>query len=194
LGNPPDLATNATGPLFRSRPPVASPARTFPILSDILAGNPTPTELLPLVNRDLNFRCTVRDNRAGGGGINNDGMVVHVSGAPFAATAPNGSETLAGGCASTVTWTVGGGSVAPTVDILLSTDGGLTFPTTLAAAVANDGSQVVSVPCLNSTTARIKIQAVGNIFFDISDGDFTIEKVAPVVTAAATGGSVGGTC
>jgi len=36
-------ATNTAGPLFRSRRPSASPSRYFPSLSDILAGNLTPT-------------------------------------------------------------------------------------------------------------------------------------------------------
>ena len=36
---PPNMAD---GPLFRSRRPVASPARTFPAMADLLAGGPTP--------------------------------------------------------------------------------------------------------------------------------------------------------
>jgi hypothetical protein len=194
LGPPGDDATDPDAPLFRSRPATTSPSRTFPILADILSGAATPTEILPLVDRTLTFRCTVRDNRATGGGVNNDQMIVTVSGSPFAVTSPDGGEVLNGGCDVPVTWTVGGGSVAPTVNILLSTDGGQSFPTTLAAATANDGSQSVTLPCVNSTLARIRIEAVGNIFFDISDDDFEIQTLAPVVTASATGGSVGPTC
>jgi len=68
-----------------------------------------------------------------------------------------------------------GGSVnCAKVNILLSTDGGQTFPTVLAAATANDGSQVVTVPGTTGTTNRIKVEAVGNIFFDISNTNFTI--------------------
>jgi hypothetical protein len=61
-----------------------------------------------------------------------------------------------------------------TVNILLSTDGGQTFPTVLVAATANDGSQAITVPSSPSTTCRVKVQAVGNIFFDISNTNFTI--------------------
>ena len=194
LGDPGDAATNVNGPLFRSRPPDTSPIRVLPVMGDILAGNPTPTEILPLVDRTLNFRCTVRDNRASGGGIDNDAMVVTVAGDPFFVTSPNGGETLNADCLTTITWTVGGGSVAPTVDILLSTDGGSTFPVVLASATDNDGSHEVRLPCTTSAQARIMIQAVDNIFFDVSDDDFTITNETPVVAVEATGGSVGATC
>ncbi|MHC4442340.1 MAG: M12 family metallo-peptidase [Planctomycetota bacterium] len=172
--------TDPLGPLFRSRPPTTDPSRTFPQLADILSGVATPWELLPDVDRTMNFRCTVRDNRANGGGVNYDAMVITVQGAPFEVLSPNGGETLASDCTTTVTWDVGGGSVAPTVNILVSFDGGQTF-TSLVADTPNDGSQTVVVPCTETDTGRIKIEAVGNVFFDISDADFTIVSIDPTV-------------
>ncbi len=60
------------------------------------------------------------------------------------------------------------------VKILLSTDGGTTFPTVLSASTANDGSEVITVPASAGTTNRVKVESIGNIFFDISNTNFTI--------------------
>jgi hypothetical protein len=70
------------------------------------------------------------------------------------------------------------------IKISLSTDGGFTWPITLAAATPNDGSQVVTLPNISTTLARIKIEAIGNVFFDISNVNFTIEQP---LTANVTG-------
>ena len=73
-----------------------------------------------------------------------------------------------------MTWQVGGGSVASSVNILLSTDGGASWQT-LAAGTPNDGSESVSaVVTPTRTTCRVKVEALGNIFYDVSDQDFTI--------------------
>jgi hypothetical protein len=137
----------------------------------------------------LNFRVTVRDNKpyVAGSTIGQTAftdVVVTVTNTagPFVITAPNTNVTWAAGSTATVTWNVANtntGSVnCATVNILLSTDGGQTFPTVLAAATANDGSQVVNVPNTPGNTNRIKVEAVGNIFFDISNTNFTIGQPA----------------
>src|SRR5207248_924869 len=52
-----------------------------------------------------------------------------------------------------VTWDVAGTDQAPintaAVDVLLSTDGGLTFPATLAASVPNTGFHTVTLPSVS---------------------------------------------
>ncbi|MBL7728369.1 MAG: zinc-dependent metalloprotease [Dinghuibacter sp.] len=174
-------ATATAGPQFRSYLPSADNTRTFPRLASILDGtNQNKWEVLPSVARTLNFRFTVRDNRAGGGQNFSDDMVLTVSGTtgPFAVSAPNTAVTWGEGTAQTVTWSVNGTNGAPVncanVKISLSTDGGNTFPTVLAASTPNDGSETVNLPLGQSATCRIKVEAVGNIFFDISNVNFAI--------------------
>ncbi len=178
----PPNTDDGSRPIFRPFQPTTSPSRTFPKLSDILNNtDPLPVgEAWPETDRTLDFRVTVRDNRAGGGGVANDLMVVTVeNGAgPFVVTNPNTNVTWNGGTTETVTWNVAGTNSAPintaNVKILLSTDSGLTFPIELASSTPNDGSQNITVPLVTTTTARVKIAAIGNIFFDISNADFTI--------------------
>jgi hypothetical protein len=127
----------------------------------------------------LNFRLTARDGR---GGVNsaNTQLILASNAGPFLVTSPNTAVTLDSG-KQTVTWAVANTNVAPVntanVKITLSTDSGLTFPTVLAASMPNTGSAVVTLPAVATTKARVKIEAVDNIFFDVSNADFSI-KVA----------------
>ena len=174
-------ADNGSSPIFRSFNPTTSPSRSFPKLSDQINNTATYGETLPTTTRSMTFRATARDNRAGGGGVEYDSMTVHVkaTAGPFLVTAPNGGEGWTPGATETVTWNVANTNVAPinaaNVDIYLSTDGGLTFPVQLASAVPNDGSQDVTVPVVSTATARVRVFATGNIFYDISNEDFYID-------------------
>jgi hypothetical protein len=197
-----DLATtrrpidtdDGLGPIIRSVPPTSDTARTIPHLPDLLANVTRRGEILPQVNRDLNFRYTARDNRMGGGGLEHDEMVVHVAGSPFFLTSPNGGETLFAGCPVPVSWVVGGGAVAASVDIQFSQDAGTSFPETLLAATANDGSAQAPLTCATTAQGRLKAAAVGNIFFDVSDGNFTVVPSPPQASITAAGGSVDNAC
>jgi len=191
-------ATKASGPNWISLRPTTSPTRYFPQLSTILAGGtvtgPQPggdaganTEALSSVARTLNFRLTVRDNAVYSstapvsvGQTQFTDMVVTVNSTagPFAVSAPNTAVSWAGGSSQTVTWSVNSTNLSTincaSVKISLSTDGGQTFPTVLSASTANDGSEIVTIPNVASATARIKVEAIGNIFFDISNTNFSI--------------------
>jgi hypothetical protein len=179
--SPPD--TDADGnprPIFRSFNPTTSPSRTFPKLSDVLNNTSTFGEALPTINQTMNFQVTVRDNRAGGGGITTaTAQVVVTAGAgPFVVTQPNTNVNWTGGTQQSVTWDVANTSAAPVsctnVRISLSTNGGNTFPIVLAASTPNDGNQTITVPNVATTMGRIKVQGVGNVFFDVSNANFTI--------------------
>lgn len=53
-------------------------------------------------------------------------------------------------------------------------DGGRTYPYVLAGSTPNTGSASVVLPMVGTTHARVKIEAVDNVFFDVSTGDFAI--------------------
>ncbi len=197
--------TNTTRPLFRPLPASTSPSRTFPSLTYILnnANNPPLNdgsglkiaEELPRVGRTMNFRVTARDNRTGGGGVNEDTvtLTVHGNSGPFLVTSPDTAVSYQGSTTQTVMWSVNNTNNAPVnatnVRILLSTDGGNTFPTVLTALTTNDGSEAVTIPNTPTTTARIKVEAVGNIFFDISNSNFTI-VAGPTSASVSVSGRV----
>ncbi|MCB0532551.1 MAG: proprotein convertase P-domain-containing protein [Lewinellaceae bacterium] len=183
----PPVATSNSGPLFRSFSPTPSPTRYFPRLVD-LVNNISPTwEVLPAVARTMNFRVNVRDNHAPGGCTGEAEIQLTVNGAsgPFLVTQPNTVGTWFVGDSEMVTWDVANTDMAPVscaeVRILLSTDGGFTYPIVLADGVPNSGSATVLVPDAVSATCRVMVQAAGNVFFDISDQNFIIEN-PPVPT------------
>jgi len=122
----------------------------------------------------------------GGGGVDRAQFQFSVDGnsGPFVVTVPNTNVNWSALSTQTVTWNVANTNVAPVncanVNILLSTDGGNTWPIVLAANTPNDGSEDVVIPDNQVTTARIKVEAAGNIFFDISNVNFTISQPIPV--------------
>ena len=193
--------TATTGPAFRSFTPQNNGDRYFPRLATTQAGLTSWTwEALPNVARTLNFRFTVRDNRVGGPANNSDDMIVTVNATagPFTVSAPNTAVSYVGGSTQTVTWAVAGttanGVNAANVDILLSTDGGNTYPTVLLAATPNDGTQSVTIPNTPGTTNRIMVRGTGHIFFDISNVNFTIttgstDAIAPTAPTLVASGT-----
>ena len=191
-------ATNTTGPLFRSYTPSASATRYLPTMPTLLAGLTTtpglyiPSEVLPSVARSLNFRLTVRDNRAGGASNNTDDMVITVDGnsGPFAITSQNSAASYAAGTTQTINWSVAGtnanGVNCATVDILLSTNGGTTFPITLLSATSNNGVANVVIPNIAGTANRIMVKGTNHIFFDVNNANFTITGSVSADTTAPT--------
>ena len=181
-GNPDNPVGNA--PIFRSFPPSTSPIRIFPRLNSILNGTTIFGETYPTYARDLTFRVTVRDNHPGAGGVSYEEVQFDVSNTagPFLVDFPNGAETLTAGGVTEIIWDPANTDANPvncaTVDIYLSTDGGFNYPTLLASQVPNDGSERVFMPDLPGNNNRIKIKASENIFFDLSDDNFTIEAGA----------------
>jgi uncharacterized repeat protein (TIGR01451 family) len=179
-------------PFFRSFNSTVSPARTFPKWSDLVNNTTTIGEILPNVTRAMVFRLTVRDNRSGGGGVNwaSTSLSVTTAAGPFQVTAPNTAVTWTGNALQNVTWNVAGTTAAPvncaTVNIRLSTDGGYTYPVSLASGALNNGSASVAVPNISTTAARVQVACASNIFFDISNVNFTIVPGSADVTLGQT--------
>ena len=196
------------GPNWLSFNSTSAPTKYFPRLSTILAGEFTTQahpggdpavliEALSAITRDLNFRLTVRDNHPYVPGLaigqtqftDMRVSVTNLAG-PFKVTAPDSAVTWQGGTPQTVTWLPANTMLPPVsamnVNIRLSVDGGQTFPIVLKTNTLNDGSEVVVIPNIGTSSARVMIEAAGNIFFDISDASFAI--VGP--TSASIGGRV----
>jgi hypothetical protein len=200
-------ATKASGPNWISFTPTTSATRYFPKLATILAGGLVSgpltggdaganTEALSSVSRTLGFRLTVRDNAPYSstapviiGQTNFADVTITVSNTsgPFAVTSPNTAVSWAGNSSQNITWSVANTTASPVscanVRISISTNGGTTF-STLVASTANDGTEAVTIPNTPTTTARIKVEAVGNIFFDISNTNFTITSGSSCVSPA----------
>jgi gliding motility-associated-like protein len=189
IANMPPVNTNAGGPVFRSLQGTSSTERHFPAIETTLAGNTGTTwEQLPSVSRDLKFRLTTRDNGSPTGQFDFDDMKVTVENTSkaFEVTSQKTTETIFAGESKTITWEIADTNIAPInttlVNILLSTDGGLTFPTTLASNIANNGNYSIIVPDLTTTKARIKVEAVDNIFYNTNATNLIIKSSKFVMT------------
>jgi hypothetical protein len=181
-GAPNSATLNA--PLFRFFPPKNTGSRMFPQLSNVLANSTTLGERLPSYARSMRFRLTARDSKPNAGATGKDEMNITVSASagPFAITSSNTIDTFLVGSSETITWNVNNTNAAPVncalVRILLSTDSGQSFSDILVDSTANDGSETILVPNRLTSTARIKIESIGNIFFDINNA--AIRILAPV--------------
>lgn len=201
LGPATTLAQGDTGrgPIFRSFNATESGTRIFPRMRTVLGGPLVKGEAWPKTTRDLNFRLTVRDNHdvpsaPQFGATQSSDILVKVvdTAGPFTVTRPNTAITWGRGETHAVTWEVAGTDAAPVnctgVNIDLSVDGGTTWPDSLAAGVPNNGSASIVVPQQpNSTQARVRVTCADNIFFDVSNVNFSIAATGdpdPVVATA----------
>ncbi|MNU98463.1 Ser-Thr-rich glycosyl-phosphatidyl-inositol-anchored membrane family protein [compost metagenome] len=151
--------------------------RYVPFLSNLVSGEDDPYSHLPWITRDMHVRCLVRDSV---GGVNMTFETVHIDGnsGPFKVNSPVLGDVVTELQPITITWDVANTTAAPVsaanVEILLSTDGGVTFPVVLTASTPNDGSQAVMIPNGTATNdARIMVKGNG-IFFNINPAPFRI--------------------
>lgn len=174
-------SSNSNSVLFRSFPPTAETTRHFPNLLDVRFGvNATQWEKVPNVNRTADFRLTVRDNKPGGANNTHDDMRVTFNNSygPFEVISQNTESVLwESGKSETITWNVNNTNNlqgASNVNILLSTDGGLNYKTTLASNVSNNGRYTFTVPNIAAPYCRILIEPTNSYFYAINSHDFAI--------------------
>ena len=171
-------------PTFRVYDHTASPIRYFPRLPTILNNGSDNFEILPGFEKNLNFRCFVRDNNLteGAGGITwvDVAFKADDTAGPFLVTNPNNSAvSWTAGEQQEITWDVANTDNSiincKSVNIYISTNGGNTFDHLVLAGTPNDGSEIITVPNIVSNNVRVKIKAADNIFFDLSNSNFEIK-------------------
>jgi hypothetical protein len=169
--------------LFRAYVLNDNATRTFPNLDSLLPHVEIKGETLPTQTRELNFKFVVQD---GFNSARSDAMKINVkrTGSRFAIEKPRAYYAL--GKTHTIKWNVANTDKAPincaNVDVLLSVDGGYSFPHRLADNVPNTGNTSV----LLETTlpevyqARFKVKCSNNIFFAISNKNIklTLDNVS----------------
>jgi Metallo-peptidase family M12B Reprolysin-like len=177
---------STTAPLFRSEQSSTSTSRTFPKMIYIAnnANNPADNEGedLPQVARTMKFRFTVRDNKAGGGGVDSDQITVTVNNTgPLEVSAFNTAQTVAAGSSQTVTWNVNNtNTLVANVKILFSVDEGKTFPYVLSNSTPNNGSATVTIPAniangVNQGRIKVTCEINSNAeFFDLNNANITV--------------------
>ena len=183
---------NGESPLFRVFAPTSEPTRYLPQLTTVVSGVADSKEIVPSIARAMQFRLTARDNR---GGVNSDDMVVNVVETnnlqpPFSLIEPSeGGESL--GSTASVSWSVADTYLAPInaseMEFYLSTDSGATFDATPFATAPNNGFARVTFPSgISTSSARLMIKARDNIFYDVSDNDFTLNSDAAATPETPT--------
>lgn len=182
IGPMPPQNTSVFGPMFRSIDPMQSPDRYMPAIQTVIIGQTQSMwEVVPAVGRNMNFRYTVRDNVAGGGSSASSNMTLTTDGVsgPFEVTSQNTPTTWQTQSFETITWDVAGTDLSPVncanVDVLFSTNGGFTYPITVATGLPNNGSASIWVPSVNTNNGRLMIICSDNIFYDINNAFITVE-------------------
>lgn len=170
------------GPNFKSSPSTTDSKRYFPRFQEVLNNNLTPTwEVVPSVERTMDFTLTVRDNNSDGGQSSREDVSVNFKDVgPFQVISQNEEDiNWLPGETETITWDVAGTTAnaidTDNVNILLSTDNGENFDTVLASNVPNDGSYDITVPDTQATFCRLKIEPTDNIYYALNASTFAID-------------------
>ncbi len=182
-----DTGNNA---IIRTYLPSPQQDRFIPKLENLFNQTTTVGELLPQTNRELNFAYVARDD-LGGIGIDSKKVDVTDTASTFSVVSQSTGSIFQTNQNIEVLWNVASTNVPPiscsNVDIkLLRENGQMNM---LLASTENDGYVNLNIPATtpNMSGARLMIVCSDNSFFNISQGNITIEEgvadtEAPVIT------------
>jgi len=105
-------------------------------------------------------------------------------------TSPVGGETWKAGSTHALTWSAADNVGVTSIDLAWSTDGGATYPNSVATGLANSGSFSWTVPNTPGTANRIRAtahDAAGNTGTGASGSNFTIDRWTITASAGANG-------
>jgi M6 family metalloprotease-like protein len=126
------------------------------------------------------------------GGVGTDIVLDRVAPASTGLTAPATGAALRGGGSSPINWNAFTDASGIKVNSLFlhydTSSGSGGYPNLIASSEANDGAYTwSSVPAINSTTVRVRIQAydrAGNVGSVANSGNFTIDSTRPRLVSA----------
>ncbi len=107
-------------------------------------------------------------------------------------TSPVGGETWKAGSVHPITWTASDDVGVTAVDLAYSTDGGASYPNSIATSLTNTGSFSWTVPNVVSSTMRVRAtarDAAANSASAASAANFTVNQWVLTASAGA-GGSI----
>ncbi len=184
---------NSQGSLQRSYFGTTSGRRYFPNFATVMAGNLTDKtnwETVSYIPRTLNYAVTVRDANTVRPMLSSSETTVTVGNdGPFKFNGLTTSTVLYNNASNTIQWEVANTSSAPynvsNVKIDYTRDNGATW-TDLVTSTPNNGSYTVQMPSGVSGTVKLRISAIGNVFYAVSPA-ITIGSAPTSNTAAPTG-------
>jgi len=122
----------------------------------------------------------------------NSGTAGDVTAPGVAVTSPDGGEDWKAGSTHAITWSASDDVGVTAVDLAYSTNGGASFPNSIASGLANSGSYSWTVPNAPGTALRVRVRArdaAGNLGADSSAASFTISTWT-ITAWAGAGGSI----
>ncbi|PTT37877.1 propanediol utilization protein [Chryseobacterium sp. HMWF028] len=184
---------NPKGALTRSIPGTPNGRRYFPKLETVMNGvltNKQDWETVSYIPRVLNYAVTVRDQNPQRPMVSTSTTTVTVGNdGPFKFNGLTASSVLYNNAVNTIYWDVANTNAAPynvaSVKIDYTTNNGTTW-TDLVAAAPNTGSYSVQIPANVSGAVKLRVSAVGNIFYAVSPA-INVGTAPTSSTSAPTG-------